>query len=80
MKKIKLEKEYVWDYKKPVNDLTWKLQRIALFFPSIGTDRETINLLYQKRDELKIEEGKYVLIGIYKELWDAKDKRKNKRK
>ncbi len=80
MEKIKIKKEYVWDYKKPINDLIWKLQRISMFFPSIGTDKETIELLYQNRDKLKIEEGKYILIGLYKELWDDKSKKKNKRK
>jgi len=33
----------------------------------------------KKRDELKMEEGKYILIGLYKEIWDEKVK-KNKRK
>jgi hypothetical protein len=79
MKKLEIPKEYVWDYKKPIDDLMWKLQRIAMFFPSIGTDKETIDLLYEKRDELKMEEGKYILIGLYKEIWDEKIK-KNKRK
>lgn len=80
MLKIKLPKEILWDYKKPIEDLLWKLQRIILFFPSIGTDRETIDLLYANRDKLKMEEGKYILIGLYKEIWDAKTERKFKRK
>lgn len=52
---FKTKNEILWDYKKPIDDLLWKLQRIILFFPSIGTDRETIDLLYANRDKLKLE-------------------------
>ncbi len=77
---IKLPKELLWDYKKPINDIKWKLQRILMFFPSLGTDKKTIDLLFKKRNELKMEEGKYLLIEIYKEVWDEKYRKKNKRK
>lgn len=80
MNYFKTKKEILWDYKNPIDDVLWKLQRIILFFPSVGTDKKTIDLLYEKRDLIKMEEGKYILIGIYKELWDAKTKRKLKKK
>jgi len=72
MKTVKIPKELLWDYKEPPDDLLWRLQRIADFFPAYGTDRETIELLFEHRDKLKLEEGKYKLIGIYKEVWDEK--------
>jgi len=60
------------DYKEPPADGLWRLQRIADFFPAYGTDRETVRLLFEYRDQLRLEEGKYKLIGIYHEVWDEK--------
>lgn len=40
---------------------------IADFFPAHGTDKETVQLLFEYRDILRFEEGKYKLIGLYKE-------------
>ena len=72
MKTLDVPKELLWDYKVPPEDLLWRLQRIADFFPAYGTDRDTVRLLFEYRDKLKIEEGKYKLIGLYKEVWDEK--------
>ena len=72
MKTIDVPKELLWDYKEPPEDLLWRLQRIVDFFPAFGTDRDTVQLLFEYRDKLKIEKGKYELIGLYKEVWDEK--------
>ncbi|NOY64513.1 MAG: hypothetical protein GXO97_03840 [Nitrospirae bacterium] len=78
MKRIDVPKELLWDYKDAPDDLIWRLQRIADFFPAYGTDRDTVELLYQFRDRLRLEEGKYRLIGIYKEVWDEKTRKGSK--
>ncbi len=78
MKGIDVPEELLWDYKDAPDDLIWRLQRIADFFPAYGTDRETVELLYQYRDRLRLEEGKYRLIGIYKEVWDEKTRKRDK--
>jgi len=80
MKKVvDIPEELLWDYREPPDDILWRLQRLADFFPSYGTDKETVEILYQFRDRLKIEEGKYRLIGIYKEVWDEESRKRNKR-
>ncbi len=71
-KDIKIPKELLWDYKEPPDDLLWRLQRIADFFSSYGTDRRTVQLLFEHRNELKLEEGKRRLIEIYQEVWNEK--------
>jgi len=72
MEEVKVPKELLWDYKEPPQDILWRLQRIADFFPAYGTDRDTVELLFKYRDRLKLEEGKYKLIELYKEVWDEK--------
>ncbi len=75
-KRINIPRELLWDYKEPPDDIIWRLQRIADFFPLYGTDRETVRFLFEYRDKLKLEEGKYKLIAIYHEAWNEKsDKR-----
>ena len=69
---VEIPKEILWDYKQAPDNLLWKLQRIALFFPAYGTDRDTVKLLFQYRDRLEIEKGKYELIGIYEDVWKNK--------
>jgi hypothetical protein len=69
-KNIHIPRELLWDYKEPPDDLLWRLQRIADFFPQYGTERETVELLFEYRDKLKLEQGKYKLIALYKEVWD----------
>ena len=75
--KINIPEELLWDYKTPPDDILWRLQRIADFFPAYGTDRETVALLYKHRDKLKLEEGKYKLIAIYREAWNEKPRKGN---
>ncbi len=69
---IAISDDMVWDYKSAPDDLLWKLQRITHFFPAYGADRNTVKLLFQYRDQLKIEKGKYELIGVYEEVWREK--------
>ncbi len=69
-KEIDLPRRLLWDYKKPPEDILWRLQRIADFFPAYGTDRETVDLLFEYKDKLRLEEGKYRLITIYHEIWN----------
>ncbi len=71
-KDINIPKELLWDYKEPPDDLLWRLQRIADFFPAYGTDIKTIHLLFEYRDILKLEKGKYRLIELYYEVWNEK--------
>lgn len=77
VKDIKIPKELLWDYKEPPNDLLWRLQRIADFFPAYGTERETVQLLFEHRNELILEEGKRRLIEIYQEVWNEKARKRN---
>jgi len=67
---VDIPAELLWDYTEPPEDILWRLQRIADFFPAYGTNRNTVMLLFKHRDKLKLEAGKYRLIGIYKEVWD----------
>lgn len=68
--KIDIPKELLWDYTKAPDDLLWRLQRIADFFPAYGTDREAVQLLFEHRDKLKLEEGRLRLIEIYYGAWN----------
>lgn len=76
-KDVKIPTELLWDYREPPDDFLWKLQRIADFFPQYGTDKETVNLLFENKDRLKIEEGKYKLICLYKEVWDERTSKRD---
>lgn len=78
-KTIDIPRELLWDYTEAPDDLLWRLQRIADFFPAYGTDRETVDLLFRNRDRLKLEEGKYKLIGLYHEVWDEKTRTAHRR-
>lgn len=66
---ISLPKELLWDYREAPDNIVWRLQRIADFFPGFGKDRKTVELLFKYRDKLKLETGKYRLICIYHEVW-----------
>lgn len=72
-------KAILWDYREAPDDLLWRLQRIADFFPAYGGDRETVALLYENRDRLKLEKGKYRLIEIYHEVWNERTGQGNRR-
>ncbi len=76
-KKIHIPKDLLWDYTEAPDNLLWRLQRIADFFPAYGTDKETVLLLFEHRDKLKIEEGEYRLIEIYHEAWNKKTAKGN---
>lgn len=71
-KDIHVPKELIWDYKEPPDNLLWKLQRIADFFPAFGADAVTVKLLFEYRDKLKLEKGKYRLIELYHEVLNEK--------
>jgi hypothetical protein len=62
---IAVPKELVWDYTDAPEDLLWKLQRIADFFPRYGRDRETVRLLFENRDRLRLEPTTRALIEEY---------------
>ncbi len=79
MKTVNIPKELVWDYKEPPDNLLWRLQRIADFFPAHGTEREVVKLLYDHRDELRLEEGTYKLLALYHEVWNEKTHKRNRR-
>ncbi len=79
MKKIRIPKELLWDYKEPPKDLLWRLQRIADFFPAYGTEREVVRLLFEHREKLKLEGGTYKLIGLYHEVWNEKTDKRTKK-
>ena len=61
--------QLVWDYAEPPDDLRWRLQRIADWFPAFGRDRRTVQLLYQHRGELQIPPEVRSLIELYEEEW-----------
>ena len=67
---IPVPKDIVWDYEEPPEDLLWRLQRIADFFPLYGRDRETVMLLYAHRDQLKMDGPTRALIEEYGRLWN----------
>ena len=68
---IPVPKEIVWDYSEPPRDVLWRLQRIADFFPLYGCDRETVALLYEHRDELKLDRDTRLLIEEYRRAWET---------
>jgi len=67
-----IPKELLWDYKEPPDDLIWRLQRIAEFFPAYGSDAENIRMLFKYKDRLKLDYGKYRLIELYYEVLNEK--------
>lgn len=78
-KNIHIPPELLWDYKDPPDDLLWRLQRIADFFPAYGADKKTVDLLFEYRGKPKLEGGKYKLIALYKEVWDEKAAKRHKK-
>jgi hypothetical protein len=69
---IKISKELLWDYREAPQDLLWRLQRIADFFPAHGRDRETVVALYENMEKLKIDQTTRLLIEEYKRAWEEK--------
>ena len=78
MKTVNITKEILWDYTEAPDDLLWRLQRIADFFPAYGTEREAVSLLYKHRNKLKLEEGTRKLITLYNEVWNETTAKRNK--
>lgn len=62
---ISVPREILWDYREPPEDLLWRLQRIADFFPRYGRDRETVALLFENRHRLRLEPETRALIEEY---------------
>jgi hypothetical protein len=62
---IEVPKEILWDYQEPPEDLLWRLQRIADFFPLYGRDKETVGLLFNHRNQLKLDNATRLLIEQY---------------
>lgn len=62
---IEVPREILWDYQEAPEDLLWRLQRLADFFPLYGCDRETVRLLHAHRDRLKLDEATRALIEAY---------------
>ena len=62
---IAVPKPILWDYREAPDDLLWRLQRIADFFPRYGCDRETVRLLFENRDRLRLEPGTRALVEEY---------------
>jgi len=73
---ITIPKELLWDYKEAPDNILWRLQRIADFFPAYGTDSDTVSLLRKYRDSLNMENGKYKLIDIYHETTGISHKKR----
>ena len=69
---IQVPKELLWDYDEPPEDLVWRLQRIADFFPLYGRDRETVTLLFRCRDQLNLDTATRLLIEEYHRAWERK--------
>jgi hypothetical protein len=62
---LRVPKEILWDYDEPPEDLLWRLQRIADFFPLYGRERETVALLFTHRNQLKLDDATRALIEEY---------------
>lgn len=68
---IEVPKDILWDYQHAPEDVLWRLQRIADFFPLYGMDRATVAELYAHRDQLKLDEATLALIEAYHALLEA---------
>jgi hypothetical protein len=71
---IEVPKEILWDYENAPEDIVWRLQRIADFFPLYGKDRATIHLLFEYRNRLKLDEATLALIEAYHTLLEDEGK------
>jgi hypothetical protein len=69
---IRIPPELLWDYRETPDDMVWRPQRIADFFPLYGRDRETVMALYENEKKLKIDETTKMLIEEYKKAWEEK--------
>jgi hypothetical protein len=71
---IEVPREILWDYENAPDDIGWRLQRIADFFPLYGKDPATIALLYAHRDQLKLDEATLALIEAYHSLLEDENR------
>jgi hypothetical protein len=62
---IEVPRDVLWDYQEAPEDLLWRLQRLADFFPLYGCERETVGLLHAHRDRLTLDEATRALIEAY---------------
>lgn len=69
---ITVPNEILWDYREAPEDLLWRLQRIADFFPRYGCDRETVALLHHNRGRLRLEPATRALIEEYQRAYGAR--------
>jgi hypothetical protein len=69
---LQVPKEILWDYDEPPDDLLWRLQRIADFFPLYGREKGTVELLYTHRNQLRLDDATGTLIEAYHRSWDGK--------
>ncbi len=68
---IQVPKDILWDYQEPPDDVLWRLQRIADFFPLYGREKETVALLFMHRNQLRLDNATRVLIEEYQRAWDG---------
>ena len=66
---IQVPKEFWWDNQEPPVDLLWRLQRIADFFPLYGREKQTVELLFPYRKQLKLDDPTRTLIEEYHRAW-----------
>ena len=71
---IEVPREILWDYEKAPEDVEWRLQRIADFFPLYGRDPATIALLYEYRHQLKLDQATLAMIEAYHALLEDEGK------
>jgi hypothetical protein len=71
---IEVPEEILWDYRHAPEDVLWRLQRIADFFPLYGKDRATVIELYAHRDRLKLDAATLALIEAYHALLEPEDR------
>lgn len=69
---IEVPEDIFWDYQHASEEVLWRLQRIADFFPLYGKDRATVLELYAHRDQLKPDEATLALIEAYHALLETK--------
>jgi hypothetical protein len=68
---LHVPKEILWDYDEPPDDLLWRLQRVADFFPLYGREKETVELLYTHITQLKLDDATRTLIEEYHRAWNG---------
>ncbi len=66
---IDIPRPLLWDHRLPPEDLHWRLQRIAEWFPAFGRDRKTVRALFGCRHELRVPPEVRALIELYEEAW-----------